>query len=333
MTEMQKITIVGAGAWGTALATCLRRAGRDVTLWARRAEVAEAINQQHQNPDYLPGVDLDPAITASDDLAVVGRADAVLLVTPAQQLRAILERLAGQLPAGCPLIVCSKGIEQSSGRLMSEVVAEVCPQNPVAVLSGPNFAKEIARGLPAATTLAVRDTELGASLVGALGSRTFRPYWSDDPMGAEICGAVKNVMAIACGIVAGRDLGDNARAALITRGLAEIGRLCLAKGGRVDTLMGLSGLGDLTLTCSAMQSRNFSLGFALGQGRALKAILSERASITEGVFSAQAIAHLAEELNLDMPITEAVNAVLHKSAKIEPVIEGLLARPFKAEHI
>ncbi|MEM7173429.1 MAG: NAD(P)H-dependent glycerol-3-phosphate dehydrogenase [Pseudomonadota bacterium] len=333
MSSMQKIGVLGAGAWGTALAAAARRAGRDVVLWSRRPILAEALEQTHQNPDYLPGIDLDPAIEATAALERVTAVDALLLVTPAQRLRDMAGALSAHLQTGCPVVSCSKGIEDASGKTMSEVLADVLPDNPVAVLSGPTFAAEVARGQPSATTLAANDPGLAAALVTALGSRSFRPYQSDDPIGAEIGGAVKNVMAIACGIVAGRSLGDNTRAALITRGLAEIGRLSLAKGGRRETLMGLSGLGDLTLTCSAMQSRNFSLGYALGQGRPLSDILAERASITEGVFSARAVSDLATRLGLEMPITESVDAVLNKSAEIDPTIEALLARPFKSEHI
>jgi glycerol-3-phosphate dehydrogenase (NAD(P)+) len=216
---------------------------------------------------------------------------------------------------------------------MTEVLAETLPDNPVAVLSGPTFAIEVARGLPSAVALACGDVKLGAELVTALGSRTFRPYLSGDPVGAEIGGAVKNVMAIACGIVMGRGLGDNARAALITRGLAEVARFALAKGGRSETLMGLSGLGDLTLTCSAMQSRNFSLGVALGQGRRLEDVLAERHSVAEGVYTSAALAGVAQLIGVDMPIVAAVDAVLNRGAEIDGTIQGLLARPFKAEWI
>jgi glycerol-3-phosphate dehydrogenase (NAD(P)+) len=239
--------------------------------------------------------------------------------------------LAPDLPPGVPVVICAKGIEEGSGALMSEVVAATLPEAPQAVLSGPTFAAEVARGLPTAVTLATPDEALGRRLIAALGTRSFRPYLSDDLLGAEIGGAVKNVLAIACGIVMGRRLGDNARAALITRGLAELVRLALARGGRAETLMGLCGLGDLTLTCSSLQSRNHSLGVALGEGRPLAEIVAGRRSIAEGVASAAATAALARRLGVDMPIVAAVDAILHHGAAIDAVIEGLLARPFKTE--
>ena len=328
---VERIGIFGGGAWGTALALTARRAGRQVALWAREAEVVAAINRDHVNPDFLPGVTLDPAITATSDLAEMRAADALLLVAPAQHLRALAGALAAHLPAGLPLLICTKGIEERTGALMGEVAAAALPSAPIAVLSGPTFAIEVARGLPTAVTLACADRTLGRRLIAALGTRSFRPYLSDDVIGAEIGGAVKNVLAIACGIVMGRKLGDNARAALITRGLAEMVRLALRKGGKAETLMGLSGLGDLVLTCTSLQSRNHSLGTALGEGRALAEILAERRSVAEGVTSAAATAALAKRLGVDMPIVNAVDAILHKGAAIDHAIESLLARPFKSE--
>ncbi len=328
---IQRIGIVGAGAWGTALGQTAVRAGRDVMLWARDPVLAKTIEAQHENPLYLPGVKLDPALHATGDLAEAAAADAVLLVTPAQHVRATAKALAPHLLPETCVVVCAKGIEQKSGALMTEVLAETLPDQPIAVLSGPTFAIEVARGQPTAVTLAATDAKLGAALVVGLGSRGFRPYLSNDPIGAEVGGAVKNVIAIACGIVAGRKMGDNARAALITRGLAEVVRLGLAKGGRAETLMGLSGLGDLTLTCSAMQSRNFSLGVLLGEGQKLEKILAGRRSVAEGVFSAAAVTALAERLAVEMPIANAVDAVLNQGAGIVETIEGLLARPFRAE--
>lgn len=328
---IQKIGIVGAGAWGTALGQATVRAGRDVVLWARDPVLAKTITEQQENPLYLPGVKLDPALQATSDLAEAAAADAVLLVTPAQHVRTTAEALTPHLLPETCVVVCAKGIEQKSGALMTEVLAEALPDQPVAVLSGPTFAVEVARGQPTAVTLAATDAKLGAALVVGLGSRGFRPYLSNDPVGAEVGGAVKNVIAIACGIVAGRKMGDNTRAALITRGLAEVVRLGLAKGGRAETLMGLSGLGDLTLTCSAMQSRNFSLGVLLGEGQKLSEILAGRRSVAEGVFSAAAVTALAERLEVEMPIAAAVDAVLNQGAGIMETIEGLLARPFRAE--
>ncbi len=331
--SLQRLGIIGAGAWGSALAAAGRRADRDVVLWARDPRLAKKINKTHENAVYLPGVTLDPAIRATGDMAEAAAADLILLVAPAQHTRTISTQLAPHLAAGCPVVCCAKGIEQRSGALMTEVLAETLSQHPLAVLSGPTFAAEVGRGLPSAVALACSDVKLGAEMVTALGSRTFRPYLSGDPIGAEVGGAVKNVMAIACGIVAGRGLGDNARAALITRGLAEVARFALAKGGRRETLMGLSGLGDLTLTCSAMQSRNYSLGVALGEGRALDDILAERRSVAEGVYTAAALAGLAQLMGVDMPIVAAVDAVLNRDAEIDGTIEGLLSRPFKAEWI
>ncbi len=328
---IQKLGIIGAGSWGTALAQTALRAGREVTLWARDPALAKAINEQRENPRYLPGIALDPALHATGDPAEAAAAEAVLLVTPAQHVRATAALLAPHLGKETPVVLCAKGIEQGTGALMTEVLDEALPGQPLAVLSGPTFAAEVARGLPTAVTLAATDAMLGAALVVALGSSRFRPYLSDDPVGAEVGGAVKNVIAIACGLAAGRKLGDNARAALITRGLAEIVRLGLAKGARAETLMGLSGLGDLTLTCSALQSRNFSLGFALGEGRKLDEILAERNTVAEGVFSAAAVTGLAGELGIEMPIVAAVDAILNRGADIDETIAALLARPFRVE--
>ncbi len=328
---IQRIAVLGAGAWGTALAAALHRAGREVLLWTRRAELAEEINRVHANPDYLPNVSLDAAIQAGADLDQAAKRDALLLVTPAQHLRRLCQSLAGKLKPGAPLVICSKGIEQGSLALMTEAAAEALPGQPLAVLSGPNFAKEVAAGLPAATTLAARDETLAQDLVAALGSRSFRPYASSDPVGAQVGGAVKNVIAIACGIVTGRQLGDNARAALITRGLAEVVRLGVALGARPETLMGLSGLGDLTLTCGAMQSRNYSLGVALGHGERIDAVLGARRSVAEGVFSAAAVAALAQRQGVEMPICAAVDRVVNAGADLDETIAGLLNRPFTSE--
>ncbi len=331
MTTLQRVGVIGAGAFGTALAMAAERAGRDVLLWARDPALATELSATRENTAYLPGQRLGPGIDGTADTAEPRACDLLLLRGPAQHLRAICRRLGPQLSKAMPLVSCAKGIEQESGALMTEVITEELPENPAAVLSGPTFAAEVAQGLPSAVTLAAADEALGSELVLSLGSRAFRPYLSTDPVGAQVGGAVKNVLAIACGIVTGRALGDNARAALITRGLAEIGRLGLAKGGKRETLMGLSGLGDLTLTCSAMQSRNYSLGVALGQGRSLKEVLAERRSVAEGVFSAAAVNQVAVSLNLEMPITAAVDAVLNRGAEIDSTIRDLLARPFKNE--
>ena len=328
---MNKIAVIGAGAWGTALAATLGRAGRAVTLWAYEPEVAAGIAATGRNPLFLPEIAL-PAMVATNDLgaACVG-AGAVLLVVPAQLLRGVCRQLRPHWPQGAPAVICAKGIETGSLAVMSEVVAEELPGTMAAVLSGPTFAIEVARGLPTAITLAAADTGLGGRLVEMVGTPSFRPYLTDDVIGAEMGGAVKNVLAIACGVVEGRGLGDNARAALITRGLAELTRLTVAKGGRAVTCMGLSGLGDLILTASSGQSRNYSLGYALGQGQALAEILAARRSVTEGVATAASVIGLAARLGIEMPISAAVEGLLHHGIGIDDTIDGLLARPFTGE--
>ncbi|QCO02886.1 NAD(P)H-dependent glycerol-3-phosphate dehydrogenase [Azospirillum argentinense] len=331
-TDFRRIGVIGGGAWGTALALAALRAGREALLWAREPAVVESVNAARENRDFLPGVTLPAALRATGDLAEAAACDAILLVTPAQHLRSACAGLAAHLRPGTPLVICAKGIELDSHALMSEAAAAALPAGtPLAVLSGPTFAAEVARGLPTAVTLACADAALGARLVEALGSRTFRPYLSDDVVGSQIGGAVKNVLAIACGVVEGRKLGDNARAALITRGLAEITRLALALGGRPETLMGLSGLGDLTLTCSSLQSRNMSLGAALGAGRTLAEVLAERRSVAEGVYTAAAVVGLAGKKGVDMPLCAAVDAILNRGAGLDATIDGLLSRPFREE--
>ncbi len=328
---MRKIGVIGGGAWGTALAQVACSAGRQTVLWAREEEVAAAINGGFENTVYLPGVKLDPALTATTDLAAMAECDLLLLVAPAQHLANVAGQLAPHLQAPVPAVICAKGIEQQSLKLMSESLADVMPKAPLAVLSGPTFAIEVARGLPTAVTLACDDAALGEQMVAALGLPTFRPYLADDLIGAQIGGAVKNVLAIACGIVEGRGLGDNARAALITRGLAEILRLGRAKGARMETLMGLSGLGDLTLTCNSTTSRNFSLGQALGEGRTLDEVLGERRSVAEGVYTAAAVTELAARLGVEMPICAVMDGILNRGLSVDDAIEALLRRPFTTE--
>jgi glycerol-3-phosphate dehydrogenase (NAD(P)+) len=328
---LQTIGIVGGGAWGTALGVSARRAGRDVLIWAYEPETIAEINQTHRNTLYLPGVVLDPAIEATARLNEVAACDLLLMVTPAQELRAIAGELEPYLRPDQPLIVCAKGIEQSTGQLLSEVVAEALPQAAVGVLSGPSFAAEIARGLPAALTLATAKEAQGRALAHALSHASFRCYWSDDVAGAQIGGALKNVYAIAAGIVAGKELGASAHAALVTRGFAEIVRFGTAHGARRETLTGLSGLGDLVLTCGSPQSRNMSLGVALGQGRALGEVLKARLSVTEGVYTAGAVVEKAAARGIDMPIAQAVHAVICGLATVDEAIEALLARPLRSE--
>jgi len=329
-SDIQKIGIIGAGAWGTALAATAQRAGRDVLIWAREPEVAQSINQSGRNQLFLPDLQLT-GVKASNDLADLAGSDALLLVAPAQFLAGVCQDLRPHVAPGTPVILCTKGIEMKTGRMMSELAEQELPEVRLAVLSGPTFAAEVGRGLPTAITLAAFDPDLARALAASLGGPTFRPYVTDDVIGAEIGGAVKNVLAIACGVVEGRGLGDNARAALITRGLAELVRLAVAKGGRSATCMGLSGLGDLILTASSMQSRNYSLGVALGKGRALAEILAERRSVAEGVDTAGAVAALAERLKIEMPIASAVAALVAGRSTVEDCISGLLARPFSSE--
>ena len=328
---IETIGVVGGGAWGTALAQVAAKAGRTVHLWAREPEVAESINTLHENTAFLKGVTLCPAVRATNRLDDLADADALLLVTPAQFLRATLAQLGDHLPRSTPLVLCSKGIEQGTGLLMTEVCNAVAGEHPLAVLSGPTFAAEVARGLPTAITLACADEALGARLTEAIGLPTFRPYWSPDLIGAEVGGAVKNVLAIACGIAEGKQLGENARAALITRGFAEMLRFGAAKGAQRETLSGLCGLGDLILTCSSTQSRNMSLGYAIGQGRRMNDILAERKTVAEGAYTAPVLLEAAQKLNVEMPITEAVVQLLYHDADVDTVIGGLLSRPFRPE--
>ncbi|MBL4693714.1 MAG: NAD(P)-dependent glycerol-3-phosphate dehydrogenase [Magnetovibrio sp.] len=329
---MKTIGILGAGAWGTALAMAAHRAGLQVTLQAFEADVADDINTHHENSTYLPGAKLDPSIVATVSIEQAVQADAVILVSPAQFLRQTCEAAKAHWVQGTPAIICAKGIEQGSYKLLSEVVEESLGDlAPRAILSGPTFAIEVAHERPTALTLACTDEALGQRLSKALSSRCFRTYYSADVIGAQLGGAVKNVMAIACGIIEGRGMGDNARAALITRGLAEISRMGAVLGADEHTLMGLSGLGDLSLTCSAMQSRNFSLGVALGQGQSLASILQERKSVTEGVYTAAAVTELARRLQVDMPICLAVDAILNLGADLDSIIDGLLRRPLNVE--
>ena len=328
---MKRIGVIGGGAWGTALAAVAARAGRTVTLWAREPDVPAAINDHHENRRFLPGVPLDPAIQATADLPEAADADLLLLVTPAQNLAAIVEELTQAADPMPPCVVCAKGIERPTGALMSDAVRRVAPGLPLAALSGPTFAREVAQGLPAAVSLACEDARLGRSAVDALGGPAFRPYLTDDLIGVQIGGAVKNVIAIAAGIAIGRGLGDNARAAIIARGFAELTRLAAAKGARPETLAGLSGLGDLVLTCTSDESRNFSFGRALGAGAEPAAVLGARETVTEGATSAPAVMTMAGGLGVEMPIAGAVHAVLHRGASIEDAVGGLLARPFKPE--
>lgn len=328
---MAKISVIGGGAWGTALACVAARREGIVTLWAREEAVVTAINESHENTGFLPGIKLADSICATSDIAQAAKADVILMVPPAQFLRGVLSSLKPHLSRETILVLCAKGIEQSTGLLMTEVAAQVVPGQPVAVLSGPTFAAEVAKGLPTAVTIAADDVTHADDVARILGRQYFRPYVSDDAVGAEIGGAVKNVLAIACGIVAGRGLGENARASLITRGMAEMLRFGEAKGATRETLMGLSGLGDLILTCSSLASRNMSLGAALGQGQTLDDVMRTRNTVAEGAFTAPILAKVAQDLGVDMPIVRAVNGILHEGLNVAQAIEDLLSRPFRKE--
>jgi glycerol-3-phosphate dehydrogenase (NAD(P)+) len=323
--------VVGAGAWGTALAQLCARIGLGVTLWTREPALAATIAATRRNDLYLPGVGLAPTIHVTADLADLGSSDLILATTPAQPMRGVLAALAPHLRAGTPVILCAKGVEQGSLKLMTKVLGETLPDVRPAVLSGPSFAAEVARGLPTAVTLACPDLALGDALARALATPTFRPYLTDDLIGAEAGGAVKNVLAIACGVVEGRGLGRSAHAALITRGFAEMTRFGVALGGRAETLAGLCGLGDLVLTCSSPQSRNMSVGLALGRGETLAAALAGKRSVAEGVASAPAVRMLAQRLGVEAPICEAVAKVVAGEIGVERAIEDLLSRPLKSE--
>lgn len=325
------VAVIGAGAWGTALAQVAAAAGQPTTLWAREPEVAESVNSGCENVLFLPGVKLNPVVRATNDLEDAASAELILAAPPAQHMRATLKALKPLLRQGTIIVLCAKGVERGSLALMTEVLAEEIPGQPPVVLSGPGFAKDVARGLPTATTIASPDQALAQRVVATIGLPTFRPYVTDDVIGAEIGGSVKNVIAIACGVADGRKLGDGARAALITRGFAELTRLGLAMGARAETLSGLCGLGDLVLTCASMNSRNTSLGAALGEGRALKDILAERRSVAEGAESAPAVVALAAKFGVEMPICQAVDAIIAGRMSIDDAISALLSRPFRAE--
>lgn len=324
----QSIGVIGAGAWGTALAQMLAADGREVLLWAREPELVDEINGRHTNSLFLPSATLAPSIRATGDLSETAACDLLLLVTPAQHLAVTL----AQMPLfPRDLVLCAKGIEAGSGRLMHQVAAEAAPGSEIAVLSGPTFAHEVAAGLPTAVTLACGGGESQwERLSAAIARPAFRPYYSDDPTGAEIGGSVKNVLAIACGVVEGLGLGQNARAALIARGYAEMQRFGEALGARRETLAGLCGLGDLVLTCSSTSSRNFSLGAALGRGEDPVALMNDRRTVAEGAHTAPVLAELARRHGVTMPITEAVRRLL-EGAPAGAIVTELLARPLTAE--
>jgi len=331
---MNNIGIIGAGSWGTALAQSIAESGRQATLWAREPEIARAINEESENKVYLPAQFLSPNVRATTALEDLKGSDALLLVVPAQHVRDVLRTMRGiGLGEGKPIVICAKGIEIETGDLMSQVAFEEMPNAVVGILTGPTFAREVAAGLPCAVTVAAKDKDVAQQIRDAVASKNLRPYATDDLIGAQIGGAVKNVIAIACGIVMGLGLGENARCALMTRGLAEMGRLASAMGGRKETLMGMCGVGDLVLTSSSLQSRNYSLGVSIGEGRQLEDILGERKgkAVTEGVYTAEAMTTMARKHAVEMPISEAVYHCLSGKMNIEEAIQDMLERPLRSE--
>ncbi|QNO29378.1 NAD(P)-dependent glycerol-3-phosphate dehydrogenase [Sphingopyxis sp. OPL5] len=328
MTSYQSFGVVGGGAWGTALAQLLAADGAPVRLWAREAEVVAAVNIEHRNTLFLPGAALSPSLSATGTLADLAVCDALLIVVPVPYLRSVLAALP---PGDAPLILCSKGMEAESFAFPVDIARDVAPGRAVAVLSGPTFAHEVAAGLPTAITLAAADPAVADDLARALARPHFRPYVSADVIGAEIGGAVKNILAIACGIVDGAGLGLNARAALISRGFAEMTRFGLARGAQAETLAGLAGLGDLVLTCTSSNSRNFSLGQGLGRGDEAQALMADRRTVAEGAFSAPVVAAAARADGIDMPITDAVARLVAGEIRAGEAIQALLSRPLRRE--
>jgi glycerol-3-phosphate dehydrogenase (NAD(P)+) len=326
--SMQRIAVLGGGAWGTALAQTCARAGRDVTLWEFDAGNAEHLASKRESR-FLPGVRLEDSIKVTRALAEASRSQAILLVVPAQAMRSVIKWLTQTIAAGTPLIACAKGIEHGTHKFMTEIIAECAPNAVPAILSGPSFAADVARGLPTAVTLAAADAQVAQALAQAIASSSFRPYHSPDVRGVEIGGATKNVLAIASGIVTGRGLGASASAALTTRGFAELVRFGKAYGAKPETMTGLSGLGDLILTCSSPQSRNFSFGVALGKGE--KPDGAAHGKLAEGAFTAPVLLEMAREKNIEMPIAAAVAAILAGKLSVDAAIESLLTRPIKAE--
>jgi len=329
-TVFQRIGVAGAGAWGTALATCALAAGREVHVWAREPEIAAALTAGQGNPLFLPGVAM-PAMPADTDMRELAGCDAILIVVPAQHMRASLRALAPHLKPGQHVALCSKGIERGTLKLMTDVLAEEAPHVSPAVLSGPSFASDVAKGLPTAVTLACPDRAVGEAWMRAIGRPHFRTYWSDDLIGAEAGGAIKNVLAIACGVCEGMGLGRSAHAALIARGFAEMTRMGVALGGRAETLAGLCGLGDLVLTCSSPQSRNMSFGMELGRGKSATDILAARTSVTEGAETAPAVVELGRRLGVDLPICEVVLEMIEARLTAREAVDRLLNRPMKDE--
>ncbi|WP_068086693.1 NAD(P)H-dependent glycerol-3-phosphate dehydrogenase [Polycladidibacter stylochi] len=332
MANYKNICVLGGGSWGTALALTAAKAGRHVQLWARDEACVHTINETHQNPRYLPGITWDVALNATTELAkAVAGCDAVLMVTPAQTTREMARQLEPFLPAGTPVLLCSKGIEATSGQLLSKVIEEELPQAVPCMLSGPSFAGDVARGLPTAVTIAATDGAIADNLCKALAYESFRPYASEDLVGVQIGGALKNVLAIACGAAIGAGLGASAQAALTARGFAELTRLGKALGAQAETLTGLSGLGDLVLTCSSSQSRNFAFGHQIGTGKKPQDLVAPGQKLAEGAYSAQIAVELAAKHNVEMPIAAAVSAVITGKISINQALSDLMTRPLKRE--
>jgi len=328
------IAVIGAGAWGTALAQVFALAGHSINIYAYETEVVDEINSSNKNSTYLPNVILSKNIKASSSYEeVVKDVDIILNVVPTQHTRSVFEKLKPFVKENAYIVNCSKGIEISSKELISEIISEVLPNNPYAVLSGPTFAIEVASGLPTAVTLAAKNIDDAKKLCDILSSSTFRPYASTDIIGAEISSAVKNVIAVACGMVEGKKLGNNAKAAIIARGMAEIKRIGLKIGAEPETLLGLSGLGDLTLTCNSPMSRNYSLGFALGEGKSISEIMTGRKTVAEGYYTAKAVVEFAKKLNVEIPVCTAVYAILYENISVDDMARELMSRHLKSENI
>ena len=327
----KKISVIGAGAWGTALAEVISRQGNEVNLWAREGDVVKSINTSNTNDFYLPNIKLSKLIIAQNNITDVLNCDLLLMVTPAQFMRSILNSLKSSLNEEVPIVLCSKGIETETLNLMSEIAESIMPNNPLAVLSGPSFAIDVVNNKPTAVTLACKNPTIGKSIADSINLATFRPYLSEDVIGAQIGGATKNVIAIAAGVVEGQELGDSARAATIARGYSEINRLAVALGGQEETLAGLSGMGDLILTCNSETSRNFSLGMKLGQGLNAHEATNNLSSVAEGMYSAKAIDKLSKKLGIEMPITNAVNDLIERNRSLGEIIDDLLSRPIRRE--
>ncbi len=325
------ISIIGAGAWGTALAEVISRQGNQVNLWAREDDVVKSINTLNENTLYLPNIKLSELIIAQNNLDNVINCDLLLMVTPSQFMRSVLEDIKDNLNDSIPVVLCSKGIETKTLSLMNEITESIIPKNPLAILSGPSFAIDVVNNKPTAVTLACKDLSIGKNIADSISLPTFRPYLSEDIVGAQIGGATKNVIAIAAGVVEGQNLGDSARAATIARGFSEINRLAVALGGQEETLSGLSGMGDLLLTCNSITSRNFSLGIKLGKGLSVEEATDGLSSIAEGMYSAKAIDKLSKKLGVEMPITNAVNDLIEKKRSLDEIIDDLLSRPIRRE--